>query len=109
MMGARLGALEDTAAAYRLGQAEEKIDELENRLDEMTDVMGRMQAELQRRRKGRRSIPVATIGSGSSDDPLEILSESERQQILRQRAKKGGRRKLVMMKDKAVQVPGVCS
>lgn len=91
MLNARVGALEDITPDYRLGKAEGKIDELENRLDEMEREMTRLQEELTRRRKSRRATPVVTTGSGSSDDPMEILSESERRQTLRQRAVKGKR------------------
>ena len=100
--------MEDITPDYRLQKAEGKIDELENRLDEMEREMSRMQDELTRRRRSRRATPIATLGSGSSDDPMVILSESERQQTLRQRAVKG-KRVCRERPAKDMNVPSRCS
>ena len=92
--------MEDAALVFRVHAAEEKVDVLEKKIEEMEKSFGHLQAELHHRRRGRRHSPIVTIGSGSLEDPLEIVSEADRQRACRtQRA--------VEVLDKAVQVPDV--
>ena len=97
--------MENAALIFRVQAAEEKVDVLEGKIEEKEKSLGRLQTELHRRRRSRRHSPIVTIGLGSSEDPLEIVSEVDRQLTLRQRACRT--RRAVEVLDKAVQVPDV--
>jgi len=97
--------MEDAALVFRVHAAEEKVDVLEGKIEEMERSLGRLQAELHHHRRTHHHSPIVTIGSGSSEDPLEIVSEVDCQLTLRQRARRTQR--VVEVLDKAVQVPEV--
>jgi len=100
-----LQAIKDVALIFRVQAAEEKVDVLEGKIGEMEKSLGHLQAELHCRRRTRCHLPIVTIDSGSSEDPLEIVSEVDRQLTLHQRAHRT--RRAVEVLDKAVQVPDV--
>ena len=97
--------MENAALVFWVQAAEEKVDVLEGKIEEMEKSLGRLQTELHRRRRSRRHSPIVTIGSGSSEDPLEIVSEADRQLTLHQRARRT--RRAVEVLDKAIQVPDI--
>jgi len=97
--------MEDAALVFQVHAAEEKVDVLERKIEEMEKSFGHLQAELHRHCRTRCHSPIITTGSGSSDDPLEIVSEANRQLTLHQCARRT--RRAVEVLDKAVQVPEV--
>jgi len=97
--------MEDAALIFWVHAAEEKVDNLEGRIEEMEKSLGRLQAKLHCRCRTHRHSPIITIGSGSLEDPLEIVSEADCQLTLRQRARRT--RQAVEVLDKAIQVPDI--
>ena len=57
--------MENAALVFRVQAAEEKVDVLEGKVEEMEKSLGCLQTKLHCRRRSRRHSPIVTIGSGS--------------------------------------------